>query len=271
MALIRDEAKGQEELQKQLDHFVHKHKIAKRLCHLVLNPKDYQLLLVEAPEVPEEDLREAVRWKIKDLVSMPVDRAVVDVFHLPADGNKSSKKMLYVVASDLKRIQSMIALVNQSGLTLSSIDIPEMAMRNMSCVVGSELQSRGVGVVRLCEGAGVVSLFRNGNLYLSRQFKLNYGGGLLDELPDDSLGLEVQRSLDYYERQMGMSPPAVLYLCGENMSEDKITQELSRSLTVPVKFLDVAASVSFADNVDEGMVQLCMGALGSAYREDVLQ
>ncbi len=271
VGLIRDEDKGRAELQKQLGHFVHKHKIAKRLCHLVLSPKDYQLLLVEAPDVPAEDLREAVRWKIKDLISMPVDQAVVDVFHLPADGNKAAKKMLYVVASDLKRIQSTIDLVNESGLTLSSIDIVEMAMRNISCVVGAELQERGVGVVRLAEGGGVVSLYRNGNLYLSRQFKLDYGGGLLDELPDDALALELQRSLDYYERQMGMSPPAALYVCGENVSEDKITQELARSLTVPVKFLDVSASMTFRGEVDDGMVQVCLGALGGAYREDVLQ
>ncbi|MFL0799984.1 MAG: hypothetical protein K6L80_06030 [Agarilytica sp.] len=258
-------------LQKELDHFVHKHKISKRLCHIVLTPKDYQLLLVEAPEVPDEDLREAIRWKIKDLITMPVEKAVVDVFPLPADANKTAKRMVYAVVSNLERIQALIDLVNESGLTLSSIDIGEMAMRNVSCVVAESLQERGVGIVRISEGEGVVSLYKEGNLYLSRQFKLNYSGGLLDELPVDALALEVQRSLDYYERQMGMAPPAALYICGESVTEDKITVELTRSLTVPTKFLSPTESMTFDDDTDEGMMQVCLGALGGVYREDVLQ
>ncbi len=257
-------------IQKELSHFVHKHKINKRLCHIVLNPTDYQLLLVEAPDVPDADLRGAIRWKIKDLISFPVEQAVVDVFSLPADANKASKKMVYAVVSQLERIQGLIELVNDSDLTLSSIDIGEMAMRNVACVV-TEQQDRGVGIVRIAEGEGVVSLYKDGNLYLSRQFKIQYSGGLLDDLPTDALALEIQRSLDYYERQMGMSPPAVLFVCGESVTEDKITLDFTRSLTVPTKYLSPTEKIEFSDETDEGIMQVCMGALGGAFREDVLQ
>ncbi len=259
------------DLQKQLGHFVHKHKIAKRLCHVILGPKDYQLLLVEAPDVPEDDLREAIRWKIKDLISMPVEKAVVDVFSLPKDANKAAKRMVYAVVSHIDRIQELIELVNESGLTLSSIDIGEMAMRNVSCVIAKSIQERGVGVVRLSEGEGVVSLYRDGNLYLSRQFHIDYNGGLLDELPIEQLTLEVQRSLDYYERQMGLDPPAALYVCGENVSADKITLDLIRSLTVPTKFLAPEKDITFVEGIDEGMMQVGIGALGGVFREDILQ
>ncbi len=268
--LIRIENESSD-LQKQLSHFVHKHKIANRLCHVILGPKDYQLLLVEAPDVPDEDLRSAIRWKIKDLISMPVDKAVVDVFSLPPDANKTTKRMVYAVVSHIDRIQELIDLVNESGLTLSSIDIGEMAMRNVSCVIAKSIQDRGVGVVRLSEGEGVVSLYRNGNLYLSRQFQINYNGGLLDELPIAQLTLEVQRSLDYYERQMGLDPPAVLYVCGENVSADKITLDLIRSLTVPTKFLAPDQGITFVEGIDEGMMQVGVGALGGVFREDILQ
>jgi len=254
-------------VQEELNRFTRKHKIGKRLCHLVLHPKDYQLLLVEAPDVPDADLREAVRWRVKDLLSMPLEQAVIDVFKLPADANKSSKQMVYAVVSELARIQELIQLVSESGLKLSSIDIGEMAMRNVSLLLPDSMQERGIGITRISEGGGIVSLYRKGNLYLSRQFQLDYRAGLLDSLPADSLALEVQRSLDYYERQMGLSPPAVLYICGENVSEDKITQKLIHSLNIPAKYLDVSESLSLAQDVDESMMQLCVGALGGAYRE----
>lgn len=254
---------------KALHHYVHKHKIQKRLCHVVLSPKDYQLLLVEAPDVPEEDLREAIKWKVKDLISMPVENAILDVVRLPADASKSSKNMVYVAVSDREKILPMIEWVNESGLTLSSIDIPEMALRNLSVVLAEEMQDRGVGIVRIHAGGGVICLYKQKNLYLSRQFKLAYNGGLLDDLPEDALGLELQRSLDYYERQMGISPPAALFICGESISEDKITQNLSRAITVPVQYLNVTDNLSFGEEVDDGITQLCATALGAAHREEV--
>lgn len=267
--VIRQDSE-QVDLAKELHHFVHKHKITHRLCHLILPAKDYQLLLVEAPDVPDENLRDAVKWKVKDLISMPIEKAVVDVFRLPPDASKSSKSMVYAVVSHADRIKEIISMVNDAGLKLSSIDINEMAMRNISMVTSSDLQERGVGIVRLGEGDGVVSLYRQGNLYLSRHFRIDYNGGLLDELPVDALALEVQRSLDYYERQMGMPPPAIMYLCGESVSEDKITQELVRSVNVSFNFLPIQGLLDFKADTDEGVIQLCVGALGALHREEVL-
>ncbi|VUD56800.1 hypothetical protein TDB9533_02405 [Thalassocella blandensis] len=251
-----------------LHDFVSKHRLSKRLCHLILNIKDYNLLLVEAPDVPDEELREAVRWRIKDLISIPVEKALVDVFLLPADGNRSGKKMVYVVVAERTRIQTLVDQVHDSGLTLASIDIAEMALRNISLIKQREGDNnRGVAIARIVEGGGTVSLYRNGNMYLSRQFKLNYGGGLLDDLPNDALALEVQRSLDYYERQMGLAPPSVLYLCGENISADKINEEFKRSLTVPVAILSLQGDLPFPEESDESLVQMCIGALGGVHRE----
>ena len=50
---------------------------------LVLNPDEYQLHLVESPDVPDSELREAVRWRIRDLIDFPVDEAAIDVFDMP--------------------------------------------------------------------------------------------------------------------------------------------------------------------------------------------
>ncbi|WP_075185705.1 type IV pilus biogenesis protein PilM [Teredinibacter haidensis] len=239
-------------------------------CNLVLSSGDYQLLLVEAPDVPESDLREAIRWRIKDLISIPFEKAAIDVFLLPQDGSKAGKKMAYVVVVETDRIHSLVEMVKESGLVLEVIDIAELALRNLAflCEQGLE-QSRGVAMVRLCEGAGTVSLYRNGNMYLSRQFQIAYGGGLLDDIPLDSFILEVQRSLDYYERQMGQVPPSVLYICGENISEDKISADLSRSLTVPVKYFSFSPVVTVASDSEESILHGCIAALGGALRQSV--
>src|SRR3989338_779756 len=45
----------------------------------LLAPGEYQILLVEAPNVPAEELKTAIRWKIKDSLNYRIDDATVDV------------------------------------------------------------------------------------------------------------------------------------------------------------------------------------------------
>src|SRR4029453_14016043 len=42
-------------------------------CTTLLSPGQYQLQLVEAPSVPQTELKQAVRWKLKDLLHYPGD------------------------------------------------------------------------------------------------------------------------------------------------------------------------------------------------------
>ncbi len=65
-------------------------------CSYVLNRKDYNLHLVEAPEVEEAELRSAVRWKIKDLLDMKVEDAATFFPNLDND----AKNVARVLHSD---------------------------------------------------------------------------------------------------------------------------------------------------------------------------
>lgn len=251
-----------------LKSWVGENKLVKTACHVVLGADTYQVLLVEPPEVPDEELRSAIRWRLKDLISIPVDQAVVEVFAMPADGMRSNKKMVYVVACESKKIRDIVDMVRESGLTLASIDVGELALRNLALrLLPTELAERGIAVARIRPGAGSVYIYRQGNLYLGRSFSLNYKGGLLDTLPEEGLALELQRSLDYYERQMGQAPPAMIYVCGEHVSEDKIGAVLKASLAPKVLWLNPAGAATFAQpELDDALAQQCVVALGGALR-----
>ncbi|MDD9895697.1 MAG: hypothetical protein OXU24_07920 [Gammaproteobacteria bacterium] len=100
-------------------------------CSYVLNPKDYNLHLVEAPNVEPEELKQAVRWKIKDLLDMKVEDAAINVFQVPEDAYRG-REMVYVVAALKTRIQNIVKLISESGLELAVIDIPELVMKNIA-------------------------------------------------------------------------------------------------------------------------------------------
>ncbi|WP_347330954.1 MSHA biogenesis protein MshI [Marinimicrobium locisalis] len=233
-------------------------------CHLVLGRDDYNLLLVEAPSVPESELREALRWRIRDLIDFPVESAVLDAFMLPEDRGRAGKRMAYVAVAHRERIQERIAQAADARLDLKTIDIPELSLRNI--VYRLCETERGVALVRLGQGAGSLHIVRGADLHLARRFNVPYEGGLLEDLPEDVLVLEVQRSLDYFERQMRQPPPGQIVLVGENLTPDKITDSLSDSLPMDLSALDLESLVTLGEKAQPHTLPLCLEAIGAAMR-----
>ncbi len=257
------------ELAATLKEWVAKNKLGKCGCNLVLASDAYQILLVEPPDVPDEELRGAIRWRLKDLITIAPEAAAIDVFPLPEDGTKAKKRMVYVVATESARIKKLIEWVNKSSLNLNAIDIGELALRNVaSRLVCDEGSQRAIAVARLRQGMGSVYIYKQNNMYLARSFNLDYNAGLLDDLPQEALALELQRSLDYFERQMGQAPPSVIYMCGDHIGEDKIGPTLRASLAIQVQILDPAAVIWVDEGSDGLELQACIGALGAALRQE---
>lgn len=252
---------------KFLGQWIGQHHLEGAICNVVLSPEDYQLLLVEPPDVPDEEVRGAIRWRLKDLISISPENAALDVFFLPQDGTKANKKMVYVVVAEADKIKKLIEIVGDLGLRLNAIDIGELAIRNLAVRLLEENEAeRGVAIARIGRGSGSVYIYRAGNMYLARSFAIDYNGGLLDDLPQESLALELQRSMDYYERQMGQAPPAKIFICGDHLSEDKIGATLKASLAIKLELLDPARSLEFQEDCETERLPHCIGALGAALR-----
>lgn len=235
-------------------------------CNLVMMAGNYQLILGEAPKVPQEELAEALRWRVKDLVQFPIAEAIIDGFFLPEDSARGGNRMAYAVVAQRKHVETQVALAKATGLQLKNIDISELALRNLAETCCDT--KRGVALVKLQQGGGSLQIIRDGNLYLSRQFSLAYNAGLLDDLPGDSLILELQRSLDYFERQMRQVPPSHVYLCGENVTADKITPDIRNALAVSINPLNLENGLQIADGIPEHSLSLCLHAIGAALRQD---
>ena len=234
--------------------------------NLVMPAGNYQLILGEAPKVPQEELAEALRWRVKDLVQFPIAEAVIDGFFLPEDSARGGNRMAYAVVAQHKQVEAQVNLARATGLELKNIDISELTLRNLAETCCDT--KRGVAIVKLQQGGGSLQIIRDGNLYLSRQFSLAYNAGLLDDLPGDSLVLELQRSLDYFERQMRQVPPSHVYLCGENVTADKITPEIRNSVAVSINLLNLENGLQIADSIPEHSLSLCLHAIGAALRQD---
>jgi hypothetical protein len=92
-------------------------------CSYVLNRKDYNLHLVEAPEVEDSELRAAMRWKIKDLLDMKLDDAAIDVVQVRiiAAMTDISVKLDSVVVFLLQQIPARLGFNGQYFLHLLAV------------------------------------------------------------------------------------------------------------------------------------------------------
>lgn len=166
---------------------------------VLLNPREYQLIQTERPDVPIEELKQAVSWKIQEFIKFPTEQATIDIIDIPSDNRQPN---VYVVAAENKTISGYMSLLhNLPSPGLSIIDITELAQSNIANKL--EVNGNGVALFSITGNDGLLTFTQGGNLYHSRSIEID-GYGL--NQPDtraaifERLTLEIQRSLDSFER-----------------------------------------------------------------------
>lgn len=242
-------------------------------CATAIDAGEYSLLLVEAPEVPPEELRAAMRWRVKDLIDFHIDDAVIDVFDVPADKGGRAR-LMYVVVARANAVRRRADALLDAGLPLQAIDIPELAMRNLAALLPEDVG--GVALIELGPAHGLVTITRQATLYLSRRFEpgadalLGDATRLTGELEGrlDSIIVEVQRSLDYYESHFGQPPVAGVVLGPLAREVQGLTDYLGSQLGVRVQSLDLNRLLDCANAIDLPTQARCLTAVGVALRSE---
>jgi len=234
---------------------------------------EYQIILVDSPNVPESELKSAVRWSIKDALSYPVDTATVDVLPIPSHNSGSDRpKSLYVIAAQNAVVLKCIGMFEKAKMNLKVIDIPETAQRNVAILF--EKEGRGVALLAFNDIGGMLTFTFNGELILARRIEITLGQ--LEDADErqreqflDRFELELQRSMDYFGRQFHhISLSRLLISSPEYLG---LMQRLSTSVDLPVaqlnlsEVLDISAAPELADSE---YVAHFLPALGAALRDE---
>ncbi|MCB1724548.1 MAG: hypothetical protein KDJ39_12735 [Gammaproteobacteria bacterium] len=227
----------------------------------------YSLVQLEAPDLEIDELREAMRWRVRDLIDFPVEQAIVDVFRLPASRRAGAPPLLYVVVARQADVQHLTQAVAAAGLDIVAVDIVEMAIRNLSRNLDRPQRPRAY--LHLQPGQTVIEIADGDNIYLSRRVLQDYDGdadAVVLGAQMENLALEVQRSLDYFESQfaLGAADRLSLIVCDNALFE--AFSGVARSfLTVPTERFSFDA-ISMAPGVQLDVLGQGVTALGAAMR-----
>ncbi|WP_164885145.1 hypothetical protein [Rubrivivax rivuli] len=207
-----------------------------------------QLLQVEAPAVPPEELRAAARWRIKDLVEGALDDYTIDVMPV-GSGPARGAKALFVAAARNAAVRRTTEWAQEADLPLAVVDVAETTQRNLQTAAAAAegLTGRATAALLRHGTQCLLTLCVDGDLFEARRLAAELlddtaaglGGGsgpLVDDpaaplpadwdyvdygaVPDagatvqthERLLGELQRSFDVWERSHPTQPLAALWL-----------------------------------------------------------
>jgi len=243
-------------------------------CSTLLAPGEYQLLLVEAPKVPQAELKTAVRWRVKDLLDYHLDDATIDVLDIPpADPADTSRaRSMYAVAARNAAIQGCIERFDAARIPLSVIEIAETAQRNLAALF--EQRDRGLALLYLGPGHGLLTVSFRAELYLARRIEVGMdqllaGKDARHQGALDRVALELQRTFDHFDRQYPFVAVAQLLLAPEP-GDSGLAEHLARNIDIPIGRMQLGEALSFGADaaLDPAAEWRLFHLLGAALRHE---
>ena len=241
--------------------------------NLLIDGGDYQVLPLDVPDVQPDEVANAMRWRVKDMIDFPPEEASIGCLLLPNASDSSRTQQALVVVSHRDTIARWMKRTYDANLELDSIDVPELALRNLALLAAGEgaCALLHVGLDR----STLVMVWR-GELCSLRRFDVR-ASQFLDAGKDDfdalveRLGQDVQRSSDAFERQFYAAALGRLWVTQEQAGLD-LAAPLASHVTLQVRPLALREWLEIEIDADTPLMDSAQGidflpAIGAALRE----
>ena len=226
----------------------------------LLDSSDYQIVMTEGLDLPRHELRAAMRWRIRELVSFPVDDAVIDVFQMPAI--RGNKNLIQVIAAQPTGINDLEAIVGGARRELDVVDIPELALRNLMALTPQD--TSGCALILLGRSAVHIVVTCQGVLCVARRIDFALGS------ESGQLALELQRSMQYYESQFDRPPIGEVLIGPDNDRARELAPQIAAATGLNSSVLDIRSFLPCEPGIEYLNEPEVVLAIGAALRPSAL-
>ncbi len=226
--------------------FFKKQSIANPICQTILPFDDYRLLLLDAPQVPEEEVREAIQWQCKDLIDGSIDDMVIDVF--PVDVLPGAPKRVYAVIAERAKLEQDRGMFKKTEIDHTAIGISELPL---SRLITRHEQDKPIA---LLYGNLNLLIAQKGQLRMMRQIGHREQLETIDQRKE--LLSELLTSFEFYQSQFSDHLPQVLLVAPDILKDHhELLSQLNEEFTLAVKPLQT-------DDIIQGSPKLELECLG---------
>lgn len=255
----------------------------------MLRPDQYQILQIDAPAVPPEELKTAARWQIREMVNMHLDDLTLDVLRV-GDERVRASGSIFVVAAPNTVIRGVMETAQAARCSVDVIDIQELAQRNLQSALARRAgasERAHAAIVMSDDNMALLTICAHDELFYTRRIDLGAGfmqapwggaaatpqgeGGEVLLAQEDEraqrLVVEIQRSLDLWDRTW---PMLVLDRVGVQAGARTVemAEWLSRDLGHSVTPLDASPLFPGFEGGNEADRRLCWPLLGVLLRSE---
>lgn len=240
-------------------------KVASKVtAQLVLSSQYYQIVQIEQPNIPENELIDALRWQVKDLVSFSPNDMILDYFTGPV---VAGKQKLNVVCAQQSKLKALVDTFHADNIQLNLITTEEFGFTQLIAEHSDAqlliCQQPNEEILILIVKDGQLSSFRRLRGYKQiaqrSQEELSFG-------MTDSLSIEIQKSIDFYERQLKQAPIKAIQVLLPMANEAFLARKLAENTHLPVELL--ALPDGYSSERTHGVVIGSVCAQGDAQKKD---
>lgn len=216
------------------------HKYAKYCRHnppvtLVLGIGYYQSVALDRPNLEPHELAASLRYSLRDLVSYEPEDCIADYYELPIQ--LAGQNKINAIAASKSELSSILQAIHEVSDNIVAVLSEEQAVAEMFKVH----EEPTVVAYQQPEQAALLQVYRSGQMQVNRAVRsLEQLHKLtLDEIRMGGLqplSVEVQRSGDYFERQLRQSPIRQIILALSLPKQDEVLASLRDDLGLPVEW-----------------------------------
>lgn len=178
---------------------------------LVLGSGLYQSVTLDKPQLSDAELASSLRYQLTDLVSFEPDDCLADYYELPLQVQGQQK--IHAIAASRSQLAPLLKVAHELTERVQGIYAEEQALEKLH----SENTEAGALVYQQNQQPALVQVYSNAELQVTRAVRSleKISELTLDEIKLGGLqplSIEIQRSADYFERQLRQRPLAVVWL-----------------------------------------------------------
>lgn len=203
---------------------------------LVLGHGYYQSMMIEKPELPQEEYPTALPFLVKELVNESPQELVADGFLAPL------KQRLQVFVANRRLLEKLAAACRDAGCDLTVVSVEDVVWGQLTAATQSQviLHRRSQGNLQLTAFKEQVLCFQRQLRGFAAPLLVGQADDLSSGLQLDGLALELQRSLDFLSAQLRETPVTQMLVSCDDDDDSRLAQALGERLSVPVVALTPA-------------------------------
>jgi type IV pilus assembly protein PilM len=138
--------------------------------NLVVSGSGVQIKRISVPSLPKAELKEAVRWEMKNYLPFPVETAEIDFHILNEYVEDNVKKVdLMVVACPINLIDRTLSIAERAGLQPAHLDVAPFALWNTLLACDRIKKEETVALIDLGAEKTGIYVFKDAILQFSRE------------------------------------------------------------------------------------------------------